>query len=115
MTDSVSEEGSLVQEIDCALAKLFSINRSLTGEGNRQTFDILGEIIPLKTIEYPSGGKVYDWTVPDEWLIRDAYIAKPWQRSRAERRERGVEPLIDDAINGVRVDAEVPEERFDLG
>jgi len=74
VTDSVSEEGSLVQEIDCALAKLFPINRSLTGEGNRQTFDILGEIIPLKMIEYPSGGKVYDWTVPDEWLIRDAYI-----------------------------------------
>ncbi len=74
MTDSVSEEGSLVQEIDCALAKLFSINRSLTGEGNRQTFEMLREIIPLKTIEYPSGGKVYDWTVPDEWLIRDAYI-----------------------------------------
>ena len=74
MTDSVSEEGSLVREIDLALAKLFPINRSLTGEGNRQTFEILREIIPLKTIEYPSGGQVYDWTVPDEWLIRDAYI-----------------------------------------
>ena len=74
MTDSVSEESSLVQEIDLALAKLFPINRSLTGEGNRQTFEILREIIPLKTIEYPSGGQVYDWTVPDEWLIRDAYI-----------------------------------------
>ena len=52
MTDSISEECSLVQEIDRALAKLFPINRSLTGEGNRQTFEMLREIIPLKTVEY---------------------------------------------------------------
>ena len=74
MADSVSEEDRLVEEIDRVLAKLFPINRSLTGEGNRKTFEILREIIPLKMIEYPSGGKVYDWIIPDEWRIRDAYI-----------------------------------------
>jgi aminopeptidase-like protein len=63
-----------VGELDILLKALFNINRSLTGEGNRRTFDLLQEIIPLKVYEYASGTSVYDWTVPDEWVIRDAYI-----------------------------------------
>ena len=62
------------REIEEFLNRLFPIARSLTGEGNRETFRILQEIIPLEIIEYPSGTTVYDWTIPDEWVIRDAYI-----------------------------------------
>ena len=62
-------------EIDNYLRRLFPIARSLTGDGNRETFRILEEIIPLKTTEYRSRTTVYDWTVPDEWNIKDAYIS----------------------------------------
>jgi aminopeptidase-like protein len=63
-----------VDKIDSYLKRLFPINRSITGEGTRKTLNILKEIIPLKILEYSSGQKVYDWTIPKEWNIRDAWI-----------------------------------------
>jgi aminopeptidase-like protein len=59
------------------LAKeLFPICRSITGNGLRQTFQILNQYIPLQITEVPSGSAALDWTVPREWNIRQAYIAK---------------------------------------
>ena len=55
--------------------KIFPICRSLTGNGNRKTLNILKSKIPnLQILEIPSGKKVFDWIIPPEWNIKDAYI-----------------------------------------
>jgi aminopeptidase-like protein len=58
--------------------ELWPLNRSLTGAGNRETLDILKREFPgLVVHEVPSGTEAFDWTVPDEWVIRAAWIKAP--------------------------------------
>jgi aminopeptidase-like protein len=56
------------------ISELYPICRSITGNGVRQTLNLMLEHIPLTICEVPSGLQVFDWTVPLEWNIRDAYI-----------------------------------------
>ncbi len=57
------------------LKKLFPITRSITGDGNRKSLKIIKTVInKLKIIEYKSGKNVFDWKIPPEWNIRDAYV-----------------------------------------
>ncbi len=63
-----------IEEINKFLKRLFPITRSITGNGNRETLKILQEIIPLTIKEYPIGEDVYDWKIPKEWNIQDAWI-----------------------------------------
>ena len=55
--------------------RIFPLNRSLSGNGVRETLKILKEYLPELTIkEIPSGTEVFDWTVPREWNCEEAFI-----------------------------------------
>ena len=56
------------------IKRLYPLNRSITGNGVRETLKIISEVIPLEIKEVPSGTKVLDWNIPLEWNIRDAWI-----------------------------------------
>jgi aminopeptidase-like protein len=56
------------------ITELYPICRSITGEGLRETLRLLQRQIPLELREVPTGTQVFDWTVPKEWNIRDAYV-----------------------------------------
>jgi len=55
-------------------AELYPICRSITGDGLRQTLARVQQRVALNISEVPTGTAVFDWTVPKEWNIRDAYI-----------------------------------------
>lgn len=60
--------------------RLYPLCRSITGDGMRDTLKIVGEHLDLRVHEVPTGAQVLDWTVPQEWNIRDAYIARDGKR-----------------------------------
>ena len=63
-----------MNEMSRLIAELFPICRSITGNGVRRTLQILRQHVPLEIHEIPSGTKVFDWDVPKEWNINDAFI-----------------------------------------
>lgn len=62
-------------------AALYPICRSITGDGVRATLAEIGERIPLRTTEVPTGTRVLDWEVPKEWNCRAAWIRDPRGRT----------------------------------
>jgi aminopeptidase-like protein len=70
----LNDPGVAGAELHAFARELYPICRSITGEGIRQTLDLIGERIPLRKFDVPTGTPVFDWTVPKEWNIRDAYI-----------------------------------------
>ncbi len=62
------------EEMHELIADLYPICRSITGDGLRETLRRIGTHVPLEVHEIPSGTKVFDWAVPPEWNIRDAYV-----------------------------------------
>lgn len=73
MLDLLTDPGQRMHEL---AARLFPLNRSITGEGTRQSLRILQEAMPdMILTEVPSGTRVNDWTVPQEWWITAASIS----------------------------------------
>ena len=66
--------GAIIYDI---ASQLYPICRSITGDGVRASLDILGRHVPLTVHEVPTGTQVFDWTIPREWNIRDAYVKDP--------------------------------------
>ncbi|HET6348286.1 MAG TPA: DUF4910 domain-containing protein [Candidatus Krumholzibacteria bacterium] len=62
-------------EMHALMARLRPVRSSITGDGIREVFRVLGESIPLQMTRVPTGARAFDWTVPREWNLRDAYIA----------------------------------------
>ena len=86
VTDGIGEQ------IFALAAKLYPICRSITGDGVRETLREIGRHIKLEAHEVPTGTAVFDWTIPREWNIRDAYI----------KNERG-EKIVDFAQSNLHV------------
>lgn len=59
------------------IAEAYPLCRSITGDGVRRTLAMIRDRIPLEIYEVPSGTPAFDWTVPREWNIRDAWIKDP--------------------------------------
>ena len=70
----VSDLNRLGREMHHLISTLYPICRSITGDGVRKTLHILQQYIPLKIYEVPTGTQVFDWTVPKEWNVQDAYV-----------------------------------------
>jgi len=75
--EAVPAAAAAGREIHELLVELYPICRSISGDGVRATFDMLARLVSLEITEVPSGSAAFDWTVPREWNIRDAWIAGP--------------------------------------
>src|SRR6266850_6601325 len=68
------EAGRIGEEIHGLMRRLYPICRSITGDGVRRSLAMMREYIPLEIFEVPTGTPVFDWAVPKEWNVRDAYV-----------------------------------------
>ncbi len=62
------------RQLHAMATRLFPICRSMSGNGVRETLEILRQTIPVEICEVPTGTKVFDWVVPREWNVVDAYV-----------------------------------------
>ena len=75
-TESLCSD-SIGQRMYALIEELYPVCRSITGNGVRHTLERIREIVPLTVNEVSSGTPVFDWVVPREWNIDDAYIITP--------------------------------------
>ena len=79
--DPVGAGAEAGEAMHALIAQLYPICRSITGDGVRRTLAAIEQRIPLNVFEVPTGAAVFDWTIPREWNIRDAWI----KNSRGDR------------------------------
>ena len=69
------------ERLHSLVREMYPFCRSITGDGVRRTIRALQALAPIEVHEVPTGTQAFDWTVPREWNIRDAYISN----ARGER------------------------------
>lgn len=87
------EAGAAGEEIYELLAELYPICRSISGDGVRRSFELVQEHLPLEVTEVPTGTQAFDWVVPREWNIREAWIADPSGRRVVDFRDSNLHVL----------------------
>jgi aminopeptidase-like protein len=75
LTERRDGDPSVGEEMLGLMRELYPLCRSLTGDGVRDTLRIVGSVLPLQVTEVPTGTPIFDWSVPREWNITDAWIA----------------------------------------
>ncbi len=72
------------KEMERIFDRLWPLNRSITGPDFRKSLDILAEIMPTERLRFESGQQVFDWIVPPEWRVREAYFIDPTGKRHAD-------------------------------
>ena len=93
MLTKLQTVGASLQAADEALSlmsSMYPICRSITGDGVRRTLDLVERVTPLERCEIPTGTAAFDWEIPREWNIRDAYIADMQGRRRVDFRRHNL-------------------------
>lgn len=80
------DASTLGEHMHTLAARLYPLCRSLTGDGVRETLAIVRDQLPVETVEVATGETVFDWQVPREWRIRDAYVKDASGRRRIDFR-----------------------------
>ncbi len=80
-------------EMHALVRELYPVCRSITGDGVRHTLRVLQRYAPIDLVEVPSGTEVFDWTVPREWNIREAYVKDAAGRTVVDFRRHNLHVL----------------------
>ena len=92
-TTELLKAGAIGEQMYGLVKDLYPICRSITGNGVRKTLERISQEVPVTVHEVPSGTAVFDWTVPREWNIQDAYIITPTGEKIAEFRKHNLHVL----------------------
>ncbi|MBI2474292.1 MAG: DUF4910 domain-containing protein [Candidatus Taylorbacteria bacterium] len=87
-------EKELPKQLEKYFDKLWPIPRSIMGPGFRDSLDILEEVMPMSRLNFKTGKKILDWTVPKEWCPKEAYIIDPNGRKLADFKENNVHLVV---------------------
>jgi aminopeptidase-like protein len=75
VTSPANGDVDLAARMRRRMERLYPVCRSLTGDGVRETLQVLSETVPIRVVSVLSGTQVFDWTIGDEWNVRGAWIA----------------------------------------